>query len=38
MMDLVYLAATVAFFATMMAYLAGCDRLGRRAGDGERAP
>jgi hypothetical protein len=36
MMDVVYILATVAFFAAMVAYLAGCHRLGRRTGTGER--
>jgi hypothetical protein len=29
MLDLVYLAATVAFFAAMLAYVRGCEKLGR---------
>ena len=29
MIDLFYLAGTVAFFALMLAYVAGCERLGR---------
>jgi len=35
MIDLIYLGSTVAFFALMIAYVAGCDRLGR-AHDAER--
>lgn len=35
MMDLIYTLATIAFFAVMVAYVAGCDRLGRRTGTGE---
>ena len=29
MIDVVYVVATVAFFALMMAYVAACERLGR---------
>jgi len=29
MMDLIYVAATVAFFALMIGYVAACARLGR---------
>ena len=36
MIDLVYIVATVVFFAVMIAYVAACDQLGRRA-DVERA-
>jgi len=36
MMDLIYVASTIAFFALMIAYVAGCDRLGRTA-DAERS-
>jgi hypothetical protein len=28
MLDVVYVAATIAFFAIMIAYVAACDRLG----------
>jgi hypothetical protein len=35
LIDLLYLAGTLAFFAAMLAYLRGCERLGRRA-DPER--
>lgn len=35
MLDVVYILATVAFFAAMVAYVAACDRLGRRAQSGE---
>lgn len=31
MFDVVYVAATVAFFALMLAYVAACARLGRGA-------
>jgi len=34
--DVVYVAATILFFAVMMLYVEGCDRLGRAA-DVERA-
>lgn len=36
MIDLIYVLATVLFFALMVAYVAACDRLGRAA-DVERA-
>jgi hypothetical protein len=36
MIDIVYIATTVVFFALMIAYVAGCDRLGRHA-DVDRA-
>lgn len=36
MMDLIYVVATLLFFAVMLAYAAGCARLGR-SGDAERA-
>ncbi len=29
MLDFLYLAGAVAFFALMLAYVAGCERLGR---------
>jgi hypothetical protein len=29
LLDLVYVAGSVAFFALMLAYVAGCERLGR---------
>lgn len=29
MLDLIYLLASVAFFAAMLAYVRGCERLGR---------
>ena len=31
MMDAVFIAATVAFFAIATAYIAGCERLGRKS-------
>ena len=37
MIDLLYVLASIAFFALMIAYVAACDRLGRAA-DVERAP
>jgi len=37
MIDAVYVAGTVLFFALMILYIEGCDRLGRTA-DVERAP
>ena len=36
MIDVIYVVATVLFFALMLAYVAACDRLGRNA-DVERA-
>lgn len=36
MIDLIYVLTTVLFFASMVAYVAACDRLGRNA-DVERA-
>ena len=36
MIDFIYVVATVLFFASMVAYVAACDRLGRDA-DMERA-
>jgi hypothetical protein len=36
MIDLVYVVGTLLFFALMLAYVAGCDHLGRSA-DVERA-
>lgn len=29
MLDIIYIAVTVAFFALMLAYVRGCERLGR---------
>lgn len=37
MYDLLYLAGTVAFYALMLAYVAGCERLGRSADGDESA-
>jgi hypothetical protein len=37
MIDAVYVGATILFFALMILYVEGCDRLGRAA-DVERAP
>ena len=36
MIDVIYIVATVRFFALMLGYVAACERLGRSA-DGERA-
>lgn len=36
MIDFIYVLASVVFFAIMLAYVAGCDWLGRKA-DVERA-
>lgn len=41
MMDLVYVAATILFFALLLLYAAGCERLGRTSDverTGEDAP
>ena len=39
MLDLVYVAVTVAFFALMLAYVRGCERLGRNRTDtAEKTP
>ena len=37
MLDVLYVAGTILFFALMLLYVEGCDRLGRVA-DVERAP
>ena len=34
MIDAAYVLGTVAFFALMLAYVRGCERLGRAAGAG----
>ncbi len=33
MIDLLYVLGTVGFFAAMLAYVAGLERLGRRSGE-----
>lgn len=38
MIDLLYVAGTIGFFALMLAYVAACDRLGRGAARDEREP
>jgi len=38
MLDLVYIAVTVLFFALMLLYVHGCDRLGRSADIEEPKP
>jgi hypothetical protein len=40
MIDVIYILATIAFFALMLAYLRGCEVLGRggKEGDEERKP
>jgi hypothetical protein len=35
MIDFLYLLGTVAFFAAMLAYVRGCERLGRSADEEE---
>jgi hypothetical protein len=35
MLDLLYILATLAFFAAMLAYVRGCELLGRDAPDAE---
>ncbi len=37
MRDVAYIALTVAFFALMLAYLRGCERLGKRQDSEERS-
>jgi hypothetical protein len=37
MIDVIYILASIAFFAVMIAYVAGCERLGR-AGASEDNP
>lgn len=37
MLDLIYVLATAAFFALMLAYVRGCEALGREAGEAEGA-
>jgi hypothetical protein len=38
MLDVAYIALTLVFFALMLAYIRGCERLGRRQDAEERAP
>ena len=38
MLDVVYIAVTVAFFALMLAYVVGCERLGRDGTGEEQRP
>jgi hypothetical protein len=38
MLDIVYVALTVLFFALMLGYVRGCDALGRRQDAEDRAP
>lgn len=38
MTDVVYILVTLAFFALMIAYVRGCERLGREAGHEEERP
>ncbi len=38
MLDIAYIALTVAFFALMLAYVGACERLGHRQEREERAP
>jgi len=38
MRDLLYILATVGFFAVMLAYVSGCERLGRGNDRVERGP
>lgn len=37
MIDLIYVLATILFFALMIAYVRACDALGRRDSSGESA-
>lgn len=36
MIDIIYVIATVAFFAAMLAYVAGCERLGASGSSDEQ--
>lgn len=38
MLDAVYIATAIAFFAVMLAYVHGCEALGRSRDDGEERP
>lgn len=38
MLDIVYIVLTLAFFALMLAYVRGCERLGREAAGEEERP
>jgi hypothetical protein len=38
MLDIAYIALTVAFFALLLAYVRGCEKLGHRQDGEERAP
>lgn len=38
MLDLAYIALTLGFFALLLAYVHGCDLLGRRTESEDRAP
>ena len=38
MLDIVYIAVTLAFFGLMLAYVAGCERLGRDGSGEEQRP
>ena len=38
MLDILFLLGTIAFFALMLAYVAGCERLGRAAADTPPTP
>jgi len=35
MLDVIYVLATLGFFALMLAYVRGCEALGREAGEAE---
>jgi hypothetical protein len=38
MLDIGYIALTIAFFALLLAYVRGCEKLGHRQEGEERAP
>jgi hypothetical protein len=38
MLDIAYIALTIVFFALMLAYIRGCERLGHRQDGEERGP
>ena len=38
MLDVVYIALMLGFFAVMLAFVRGCDSLGKRQSETERSP
>ena len=37
MIDIIYVLASIAFFAVMIAYVAGCERLGRASASEDKS-